>query len=231
MKKFFTAIFILIFLFLCISLLNASEYTDTVLPGKWNIHGTGFAEKGFVRLSLEVDGNAIQTTDFVKNLSASVDKILDDNQEVLRNAVNPERKVLTNCNVDLTLRITGAGIKAWNENIPNAVKIPVLLPEIRPTINNPFALPSVTLNNIKYTVTFTSETSGKLRGQGYVDVDLVGTCEINADCALWKDGTKAPATDEETHSGCNSGIGIFTAFTALLIIGIGRGTKFCSGRI
>ena len=233
MKKFFIIVFVLVFLLLCNPFtMNASEYTDTILPGQWNIHGDGFGEKGVIRLSLEVEGNAIQTTDFVKNLSESVDKIIDNNEEVFRSVVNSERKVLTACNVDLTLRITGAGIKAWKENIPNAVQIPVLLPEIRPTMNDPFVLPSITLNNITYTITFESESSGKLRVQGYTDVDKVGTCEINADCALWRDGTEAPQTASETKSGCNSGIGFLTALTALLIIiGIGRGTKFCSGQI
>ena len=227
MKKF---LFVIFFFILSTASLNASEYTDTILPGKWNVYGKGFGEKSFVRLSLEVKGIANQSTEELKNLSASVDKVIDNNQEVLRSAVNENRRVLTSCDVELTLYITGAGIKTWTEHIPNAVKIPVLLPEISPTVNNPFVLPSVTLDNITYTITFESETSGKLRIKGYVDVDVVGTCEINADCALWRDGTARPALEEETSSGCNSfNFGIFSAFIALLILG--RSLRFCSGRI
>ncbi len=227
MKKFFFAIF---FFILSTSSLNASEYTDTILPGEWNIYGQGFGEKGVVRLSLEVKGIANQSTDELKNLSASVDKVIDNNSEVLRSVVNENRRVLRSCDIELTLYITGAGIKTWKEHIPNAVKIPVLLPTMRPTISNPFVLPSVTLDNITYTITFESETSGKLRIKGYVDVDVVGTCEINADCALWRDGTEMPALEEETSSGCNSfNLRIFSAFIVLLIFG--RGLKFCSGRI
>lgn len=229
MKKIFFALLIL----LIASMLNASEYTDTILPGKWNIEGTSFIEKGIIRLSVKIEGEANQTTEFLKNLNASVDKVIENNQEKARNLINEERKVLNGCEVDLRLYILdnmGFDIKVWDHNIPNAVEIPVLLPEIRPTINEPLTLPSVTKDNITYTITFTSETSGKLRAKGYVDVDAVGTCEINADCALWKDGTTKPETEKETKSGCNS-LGIFSAFIVLLMMMIGRGTKFCSGQI
>lgn len=229
MKKIFFALLIL----LIASMLNASEYTDTILPGKWNIEGTSFIEKGIIRLSVKIDGEVNQTTEILKNLNASVDKIIENNQEKARNLINEERKVLNGCEVNLRLYIfdkAGFDIKVWDHNIPNAVQIPVLLPEMRPTINEPFVLPSITKDNITYTITFTSETSGKLRAKGYVDVDAVGTCEINADCALWRDGTTKPETEKETKSGCNS-LGIFSAFIVLLMMMIGRGTKFCSGQI
>ncbi|MBR6900465.1 MAG: hypothetical protein IKN30_00185, partial [Synergistaceae bacterium] len=229
MKKIFFALLIL----LIASMLNASEYTDTILPGKWNIEGTSFIEKGIIRLSVKIDGEVNQTTEILKNLNASVDKIIENNQEKARNLINEERKVLNGCEVNLRLYIfdkAGFDIKVWDHYIPNAVQIPVLLPEMRPTINKPFVLPSITKDNITYTITFTSETSGKLRAKGYVDVDAVGTCEINADCALWRDGTTKPETEKETKSGCNS-LGIFSAFIVLLMMMIGRGTKFCSGQI
>ena len=232
MRKIFLTILILI---ASAASLNASEYIDSVLPGKWNVEGTSFIEKGIVRLSISIEGEVNQTVDVLKNLSASVDKIIDDNEEKARNIINENRKVLTGCSVYLKLYIfdkTGFDIKAWDEYIDNAVKIPVLLPEMRPTISDPFVLPTVTYDNLSYTLTFESESSGKLRVRGYVDVDTVGTCEINADCALWKDGTEKPSLDKETSSGCNnSGLGIFTAFTVLLMMIFGRGTKFCSGQI
>ena len=232
MKKIF---FALLILFIA-SMLNASEYNDTILPGKWNIEGTSFVEKGFVRISVKIEGEVYQTTEFLKNLNASVDKVIENNQEKARNVINEERKVLNGCEINLRLYIfdkTGFDIKVWDHYIPNAVQIPVLLPEMKPTINEPFVIPSITKDNITYTITFTSETSGKLRAKGYVDVDAVGTCEINADCALWRDGTTKPETEKETKSGCNSGLGIFSAFIILLIVIVmnGRGTKFCSERI
>ncbi|MBQ7558906.1 MAG: hypothetical protein IJT20_01480 [Synergistaceae bacterium] len=231
MKKIFFALLIL----LIASMLNASEYTDTILPGKWNVEGTSFIEKSFVRLSLKIEGEVYQTTDFLKNLNASIDRVIENNQEKARSLVDEDRKVLNGCEINLRLYIldnTGFDIKVWNHYIPNAVQIPILLPEMRPTINEPFVLPSVTKDNVTYTITFTSETSGKLRAKGYVDVSTVGTCEINADCALWRDGTTKPDTEKETKSGCNSGLGIFSAFIILIAIVMnGRGTKFCSERI
>ena len=232
MKKILLAILISTFL---TPSLNASDYVDTILPGKWNVEGTSFIEKGIVRLSIKVEGTANQTTDELKNLAENIDKIIDNNEEKARNIINENRRVLTGCELDLRLYIfdkAGFDIKAWNEYIENAVKIPVLLPEMRPTISDPFILPSVTYNNLNYTLTFESESSGKLRVKGYVDVDTVGTCEINADCALWRDGTTKPELDKETSSGCNSGYGIFAACIAFIVLLIlGRGTKFCSGQI
>ena len=229
MKKIFTLIF-LILISSC-SLLNASEYIDSILPGKWNIEGTSFVEKEFVRVSFRIEGEMEQTTDIVKNLNENTDKIFDGTKEVNRYVVNENRKVLTSCGIDLRIYMfdkTGLDIKVWEGAVDNAVKIPLLLPEARPTLNDPFVLPTMKVNDLNLTLTFTSESSGKLRVQGYVDFDTVGECEVNADCALWKDGTEKTSTDEETSSGCNAG---GTALVILLIIEIGRGKKFCSGQI
>ena len=232
MKKIFLAVLILI---ISTASLSASDYVDSILPGKWNVEGTSFIEKGIVRLSLKIEGTANQTTDELKNLAENIDKIIEDNEEKARNIINENRRVLTGCELDLKLYIfdkAGFDIKAWDEYIENAIQIPVLLPEMRPTISDPFILPSVTRDDLTYTLTFESESSGKLRVRGYVDVDNVGTCEINADCALWRAGTTKPELDKETSSGCNnnSGLGIFAAFIVLLMM-LGRRTKFCSVQI
>jgi len=228
-KKF---LFIFLILIISCSSLKASEYTDTILPGKWNIEGTSFVEKDFVRISFRAEGEMNQATDFLKNLDPSIDKIIEGNQEKTRNIINEDRKVLTLCAVDLRIYMfdkTGFDIKVWEGNIDNAVKIPVLLPEARPSLSDPFELPTVKIQDLDITITFTSESSGKARIKGYADFDTVGVCEVNADCALWKDGTPKPSLEEETSSGCNSGIGILSAFAALLIFG--RGRKFCSEQI
>ena len=173
-----------------------------------------------------------QSTDILKNINADIDKVIEDNQEKSRNLIDENRRVLTSCDINLRLYIfdnAGFDFKVWDDRIDNAVKYPVLLPEVRPTLSNPFSLPAVSIQDLNLTVTFTSESSGKLRVQGYADLDTVGVCEINADCALWKDGTAKPALEEETSSGCNSSSGIFSAIAALLIFG--RGKKFCSVQI
>lgn len=234
-KKFLFVFLILVFILLCYSV-HASEYIDTVLPGKWNIYGTSFVEKDFVRISFKAEGEMNLLTDVLKNLNASLDTIIDNNQKVSRNVINENRKVLTSCDINLKLYIfdkAGFDIRVWDDYIDNAIGIPVLLPEARPTINNPFVLPTVRLQDLNLTVTFTSESSGKLRVKGYADLDTVGVCEINADCALWKDGTERPSLEKETSSGCNAtGLGILVLFIALrLLVIFERGRKFCSERI
>ena len=213
---------------------EASTYTDTVLPGKWNIYGTSFVEeKGLelVRVSFKLEGEMNQTTEFLKNIDEDIDKVIEDNQEKARGTINEDRKVLNECVINLriyALDKTGFDIRVWKEEIPDVIEIPVLLPEVRPTLSTPFTLPTVNYNGLDLTVTFESEKSGKLRVKGYVDVSNVGKCEVNADCTLWKDGTERPAVDEETKSGCNAGAGILSLM-ALLILG--RSFRFCSGRI
>ena len=230
MKKILCLFLILI---LACSCATASEYINSVLPGLWNIEGTSFVEKNFVRISFELDGEMNQAVDVLKNLDEDIDKIIDDNEEVSREIVNEDRKVLTSCNINLTIYAldkAGFDVKVWEGNVDNAVQIPVLLPEARPTLSNPFQLPTVKVDDLNLTVTFTSESSGKLRVQGYIVVDNVGTCEINADCALWRDGTEKPALEEETSSGCNSRI--FSTFAVLLFfIEIGRKKIICSEQI
>ena len=229
-KKFLFAVLILI---LASPQIYASEYINSVLPGKWNIEGTSFVEKDFVRISFKAVGEMNLSMDVLKNLNASIEKIIVDNQETARNVINEDRKVLTSCDVDLRLYIfdkAGFDIRVWKDYIENAIGTPVLLPEVRPTINNPFVLPTVKMQDLNLTVTFTSESSGKLRVKGYADLDTVGVCEINADCALWRDGTTKPSLEKETSSGCDSGIGIFSAFAALLLFW-GRDRKFCSEHI
>ena len=230
LKKIFL-VMLLIFSVSC-SPLSASEYIDTILPGKWNIEGTSFVEKNFVRVSFKIEGTMNQSTDILKNINADIDKVIEDNKETSRNIVNENRRVLTSCDINLRLYIfdkAGFDIKVWDNKIDNAVNYPVLLPEARPTLSNPFSLPAVKIQDLNLTVTFTSESSGKLRVQGYADLDTVGVCEINADCALWRDGTAKPAIEEETNSGCNAGLEILSAIAALLIFG--RSKKFCSARI
>ena len=234
MKKFLFIFLILILLLPSCSKIHASEYTDSILPGKWNIEGTSFVEKEFVRISFKIEGEMNQETDFLKNLDENIDKILSSNQEIFRNVINENRKVLTSCDIDLKIYMfdkAGFDIKVWEGKIDNAVEIPILLPEARPTLSDPFELPTRKIQDLNLTLTFTSESSGKLRVKGYADFDTVGTCEVNADCALWKDGTLKPSIEEETSSGCNS-IGVaFACMAALLIIEIGRGKKICSEQI
>lgn len=221
-KKFLTA---LIFIILSCSVVNAvvghGSYVDTIIPGKWNIYGQGFCEKEFVRLELGLQGDMNLQTQKVEEISDDVKTLLLGSEEISRFLVDEKLKALTSYDINLKLDITGAGIKIWNENIPNGIRIPVLLPNFEPTANNPYVLPTITRNKLSYTLRFDSNSSGVLRIAGYVDVDVVGECEVKADCTIWRDGTPMPLQDSSTKSGCNLGINL----VALALIFFG-GIKF-----
>ncbi len=200
MRKKFFMFFILIMSCLPVS---AANYPQTIKSGLWEIYGSGFAEKEFVRVSLELEGDMNLRFQNVQELDEDVATVIQDGEEVSRTSITDKIFAITSYDVNLELEATGLGIKVWSENLPNGIKIPIILSKTIPTDNYPFILPSVTFDEITYTVTFTSESSGKLRIKGYTDVDTVGKCEVNADCTVWKSGTKTPGTEDETKSGCN----------------------------
>ena len=238
-KKFFLAFLILL---LACSSLMAEEFEDTILPGLWHIKGTGFGEYSPIRLSLNLTGSMNVETKTLNEISKDVTTILseDASTEIALDLENSEilssdMKALTSYDIYLKLNLTGAHFKVWDENYPNGIKIPVLLPHMRPSISKPFVLPTVTIvdddSTTNVTVSFVSPSSGTVRIRGITHVSGLGDCEINADCALWKDGYPEPALEEETKSGCNSGLGFFAALVALLVFEIGRRTKLCSEQI
>lgn len=209
MRKILLACFVLL---LCSASVCGEEYD---ISGFWNIKGQGFAEKSFVRVSLSLTG--------VMQLKTSTA------QEVAQNflgydADNIDAKFLTSYDIYLRIDATGLDIKAWEDNIPNGIEIPVPLPEMRPTVNQPYTLPvSVTSEGLTYSVTLTSIESGKVRITGYVDLDTIGSTEINSECALWKFGTPMPQLESETSSGCNSGFGAWVI--ALLLLGVRKNVR------
>ena len=105
-------------------------------------------------------------------------------------------------------------ISKWGNSI--GIRIPVIFPAQVPSAEFPYELPVVSDNGMRYTVTFTSMESGKVRITGYVDFEVVGNTEINSDCALWKDGTQQPALASETKSGCDSGFGVMAVMMVIL---------------
>ena len=214
MKKFLCAC--LITLCAC-NILNAEDYD---ISGNWLVHGEGFVEKSFVRSSLELEGNMTLTTRTLREISRDIQALIIDNETVTNlsnELLDSDMKALTDYNIHIRLDATELNIKAWEEYLLNGIKIPVLLPEMRPTNNNPFTLPAVTYEGLTYQVTFTSIDSGTVKITGYIDVDLVGDCEVNSDSSIWREGTSEPARSSSS-SGCNSGMGIF-AF-ALLLTGV-----------
>ncbi|MBQ7561343.1 MAG: hypothetical protein IJS99_05880 [Synergistaceae bacterium] len=214
MKKFLCACFII--LSAC-NILNAEDYD---ISGAWLVHGEGFAEKSFVRSSLELTGDMTLTTRTLREISRDIQALIINNETVTdlsNELLDSDMKALTDYNIHIRLDATSLNIKAWEEYLLNGIKIPILLPEMRPTNNEPFTLPAVTYEGLTYQVTFTDIDSGTVRITGYIDVDLVGSCEINSDSSIWRNGTSEP-TRSSSSSGCNSGMGIFEF--ALLLTGV-----------
>ena len=101
-------------------------------------------------------------------------------------------------------------IKAWTERYSETLRIPVPLPELRPTLSNPFYLPPVkTKEGLTYKVMLTSVTSGKVDIYGTIDLDVIGRTKIQSNSAIWKEGTKKPGL-EDMQSGCGLGLGMGT---------------------
>ena len=192
------------------------------ISGLWNIEGDGFAEKSFVRISLAVNGNMTLTT-------ASTQEVLDDavSRDLVRqeyadraDILSGDLSFLTGYDINLEITATDLDISAWNDHIPNGIRIPVPLPEMRPTNNQPYELPvQANVDGLNCKVTLTSTTSGKIRITGYIDLYSLGSTEINSDCAIWKNGTPKPQTESETKSGCDSG------FSVMMLLMIFAGVK------
>lgn len=200
-------------LMLC-SPLAADNYD---ISGLWNIAGTGFAEKSFLRVSLALDGNMTLTTSStqeVLNNAVSAD-LLRQEYPMSADILSKDLRFLTAYDINLKITATNLDIKAWDDHVPNGIRVPVPLPEMRPANNQPYELPvRVVSDTLLCKVTLTSTTSGKVRITGFVDLDVVGETEINSDCALWLNGTPKPKLEEETSSGCDSG---FSSLMLLLV--------------
>ena len=176
---------------------------DYDISGLWNVRGTGFVEKGVVRVSLTMNGDMTLTTatpaEIVNNI---VSRDLVDS-----NLLGGNLKFLTAYSANLRVDATQLDIKMWEDNLQNNVRIPVPLSEKKPTDNEPYNLPvTVTQNGLNFRVTLTSAESGKLRVTGITDFGELKDAEINADCTVWKYGTPMPLLEKETSSGCNSGL-------------------------
>ena len=223
MKKIFVALFLVLLLFANPSIC-AEDYD---ISGLWHIKGTGFAEKSFVRSSLNLEGNLSIQIESVNDISDDITTLVSGEEEInfIENSNDildsNSRKLITSYDINLKVTATELDIKAWQDHLENGIRIPVLLPHATPTNNNPYVLPAVTYDGLTYQITITSVTSGTVRIKGYVDLDIIGSTELNSDCAIWKDGSPEPSTAEESKSGCNFGFNYLCL--AVIILG---GFKF-----
>lgn len=159
--------------------------------GRWLIKGTGYGEKSSVRLRLALNG------------------YMD-----IKTATSGDVRFMTGYDLNMRLDTSQVGVKTWTEEIHETLRVPVLLPSLDPTVNEPFRLPAVRAEGLTYVVTLTSATSGTVDIYGTIDLDVLGRTEVNSKSAVWKEGTSRPDLDEDLESGCSAG----TPFLALVLL-------------
>ena len=178
--------------FLVCALIFSSEAPGEAyaVGGRWLFDGEGFIEKSLLRVSLSANGT------------------LD-----IKSSSEDGAETISGYEVWGELNASRLGINAWSYHGVHSLDWPVPVGEFNPTLSEPYTLPSFSIDKLTYTVEFTSVNSGTIKIRGFVDIDMVGECEVNADCALWRQGTKMPETPD-TGSGCKTGSG--AAFAAAL---------------
>ena len=128
--------------------------------GRWLIKGTGYGEKSSVRLRLALNG------------------YMD-----IKTATSGDVRFMTGYDLNMRLDTSQVGVKTWTEEIHETLRVPVLLPSLDPTVNEPFRLPAVRAEGLTYVVTLTSATSGTVDIYGTIDLDVLGRTEVNSKSA------------------------------------------------
>lgn len=180
-------------LILCLLLASAASAAQTqTVGGRWLAEGSGFAEKGILRVSLTADGYV--------NINSTNENGVE---------------TITGYDVYSVLHATKLEFNAWSYSGSQRLATPLSIPDYNPTLSNPLTLPPFTMDGLEYAVTLTSVTSGTVKIRGDVNIDGFGKCEVNADCALWKEGTAKPDIPSK-DSGCDAGAGGAAAGLLLL---------------
>lgn len=182
-RAFFAAL-----IFAAVIFTSAAGAEGQTVGARWLVSGAGFAERGFVRVRLDAAGVMDIKSKFVE-----------------------ETENITGYEVWGDLDASLLGINTWEYYHLYELPLPVEVGSFNPTINEPFGLPPFTIDRLTYTVVLTDENSGTVNIKGYVNIDMVGDTEINADCAIWREGTPRPETPD-TGSGCDAGAGALGIF-------------------
>lgn len=162
----------------------AEEPVSYDIAGRWLMQGEGYGDRNSLRLQLRLDG------------------VLD-----IRTGMVDNRRCVTGYDMWIRIDSTRVRIKTWQERYREELRVPIPLPELRPTLSSPLVLPAVkTREGLIYQVTLTSVTSGTVKIYGNIDLDVVGRTEINSECALWKEGSDKPDI-KDLVSGCSVGAG------------------------
>ncbi|MDR1874675.1 MAG: hypothetical protein LBQ90_06660, partial [Synergistaceae bacterium] len=163
------------------------------IGGRWLLKGGGHAEKGVVRVALQDSGYLNFLTE-----------------------VDSGEQFLTSYSILVELDASRLDINAWRYAKMVTLPVPIKMPEVNPTLSQPFELPPVTADGLTWVVRFTSATSGTVDIYGEIDVDVVGRVTIDSQSAIWKEGTEEPDISDKL-SGCNAGVPAAALFMSLLL--------------
>ncbi len=208
---------------LCVMILMMSVTAEGfgTFSGKWNIYGEGFAEKGFVRTQLEINGDMNVSACSFSDLPADVVNVVSTDWETVmkRDEIGGLHTLfdcLTGLAMNLRVYASSLGVNVYEENNPNEITDPYLFLDIIPSLDEPLAFPEFTIGGMTLRLTLTSESAGTIWIRGNVNTSYLGEVEINTECVIWKDGTQRPSFSGGGSSGCDSGMGIFAVMILLL---------------
>ena len=213
MKKFLLCVMIM--------MMSVSAEGFGTFSGKWNIYGEGFAEKGFVRTQLEINGDMNVSACSFSDLPADVVNVVSTDWETVmkRDEIGGLHTLfdcLTGLAMNLRVYASSLGVNVYEENNPNEITDPYLFLDIIPSLDEPLAFPEIKVGGMTLRLTLTSENSGTVWIRGNVNTSYLGEVEINTECVIWKDGTQRPSFSGGGSSGCDSGMNVFALMILLL---------------
>ena len=211
-----------IVLFLLAVMIASSAEGYGTFSGEWELYGEGFAEKGFVRMSLEIDGDMNISVSSLSGLPASVVNVVSDDWETVisRDEAGFFYDCLTGLDMNLRVYASSLGMKIYDDYMPNGITEPYLMLDFIPSLNEPLVLPDLPMEGMLVRLTLTSENAGKVWIRGNINTSYAGEIELNTECAIWKKGTERPGLDNGGKSGCDSGVG--TIAVMILLAGVKR---------
>ena len=189
------ALFVVIFTLIVSVTVNVSNANEiTWLARDWLTKGNGWAEKGVVRTSGNDKGR----------LMFGITSDPNGNFYVVSVDIKAE------------LNISRFNIEAWDFSEITTLNTPILIPEVKPTVEKPFYIKigpfnTSALGNASYELWVESSSSGKMKLTG--ELKSASGIEFSLENVLWQKNTPEPR-DPDNESGCNSVSGL----SALLLI-------------
>ena len=184
MKKHMTFFVVICALILSLTVNVSNSKESTWLARDWLTKGNGWAEKEIVRAS----GN-------------------DKGSLLFGITSDPEGNFFVkSIDIKAELNISRFNIEAWDFSEITTFNVPIPIPEVEPTIANPFHIKiapfnTSTLERASYEMWIESSSSGRIILKGVLKE--VSGIEFNLENVLWQRGTPEPS-DPDNESGCNS---------------------------